>query len=243
MIGRTNTGGGGKSPYGLLTVNYPSDTETISVTNVQSKYKQLVSTGDTYTRLYYVNEPASGTSIDCVVTISKTGAATQTRTVSFTEEGQGLEVTIPPEYVLVDDGTVVVTPTQSKPSGGSGTYTYDMTDGAKVTCSAGTVNRYCMYWTVDATNYDTLTITVDYDLNNYNVGYYDVSDTLNGNYYDTNYLNYVIVTKSGATHLTGTTELELDISNYSGTLYIRFGFRGGTGALKSSITVTDMRLS
>ena len=165
------------------------------------------------------------------------GTDTATETVTITAEGQVETVELSYILVLVDNGMVVVKPVQK--AGGSGTYTYDMTSGAKVLASSGSTSSYAMYWTVDVTYYTTLTFTVKYYIGAYTYGQWEMSTILNTDY---TFQNFIGNKKTDAQTVSGTDDISFDLTNYSGAMYILFGFSSGAGGASSCLNITDLRL-
>ena len=238
--GRVNIGSGSAKMFAVIGVTYPSGS-TCTCTNGTKTLKAKDTSG---TAIF--NVPSTGT---WTVTATN-GDKTASKSVSITAEGQTVAIELKYEAVLVDNGTVVVTPTQDKPSSGSGTYTYDMTDGgAKITSTKGGTNKYCMYWAVDASNYTTLSFTVEYSFGVYIYGTWDISTILDGDYLYTGdskkdpILKNAIYVKAGATTAAGTKTFTYDVSAYTGTVYLRFGFYSGGGGASAWTKITDARFT
>ena len=220
-------GGGSAKVFAVIGVTYPGGstctatdgTTTLSAPDTSGTWACVVPNAGTWT-----------------VTATN-GTDTATETVTISAEGQVETVELSYILVLVDNGMVVVKPVQK--AGGSGTYTYDMTSGAKVLVSSGSSSSYAMYWTVDVTCYTTLTFTVEYYIDVYTYGQWEMSTILNTNF---TLQNFIGNKRTDSQTVSGTDDISFDLTNYSGAMYILFGFSSGAGGASSWLNITDLRL-
>lgn len=95
MIGKSNTGGGGGRPFGLIVVNYPENSTLTISPNVTVK-KDLTATK----RIYYVKDAGTYT------LTATNGADTTTKNVSITTEGQSVSIELTYILYLIQNGIV-----------------------------------------------------------------------------------------------------------------------------------------